>query len=63
MALITFAKPEKNFFPSSKFVIATNSSKDAPAQKALSPSDFKITTDTSSFLAIICNSLVNLSKS
>ena len=46
MALITFANPEKNCFPSSRFVIATSSSKDAPAQNARSPSDLRMITDT-----------------
>ena len=41
-----FAKPLKKAFPCSMFVIATSSSKDAPAQKARSPSDLRIITDT-----------------
>ena len=44
MALITEAKPEKNFNPLSESLIAINSSKLAPAQKALSPSLFKTIT-------------------
>jgi hypothetical protein len=39
MALITIAKPRKNFFPSSSLLIAISSSKLAPAQKALSPAE------------------------
>ncbi len=63
MALITLAKPEKNCFPSSKFEIATSSSKEAPAQNAFSPSDFKIIIETSSLFPIEINSLVSLSNS
>ena len=44
IALITFANPKKNSFPSFKSEIETNSSKDAPAQNALSPSLFNIIT-------------------
>jgi hypothetical protein len=38
------ANPEKNFVPFSGVLIATNSSKDAPAQKALSPALFNTIT-------------------
>ena len=48
IALITLAKPEKNNLPSSKLEIATNSSKEAPAQKAFVPSDFNIIINTAS---------------
>jgi hypothetical protein len=40
MALRTLAKPPKNFFEVSKSLISKSSSKLAPAQNALSPSDF-----------------------
>ena len=47
MAFSTFAKPAKNCWPSFKLEIATNSSKEAPAQKAFLPSDFRIIIATS----------------
>ena len=62
MALITFANPEKNCFPCSKFWIATNSSKEAPAQKAFSPSDFKTITATASLVEIAVNSFAKRSN-
>ena len=42
--MITFAKPEKNAFPVERSEIELSSSKLAPAQKVLSPDDFKILT-------------------
>ena len=48
-ALITWAKPEKNFFPVDKSLIEINSSKLAPAQNAFSPADLRMMTLTSSF--------------
>ncbi len=42
--------------------MATNSSKEAPAQKAFSPSDFKMMTEIASFSEIDFNSFVNLSS-
>ena len=58
MALITLANPEKNFLPSSKLLIATNSVKLAPAQNVRSPPLFKTITLMSSFLpaSLIANS-------
>ena len=46
---MTCAKPLKKALPSSKFETANNSSKEAPAQNAFSPSDFNRITDTSTF--------------
>ena len=58
IALITLAKPEKNFLPSSKSAIDNNSSKEAPAQNALVPSLFKIISEIALFLSIAVNSSV-----
>jgi hypothetical protein len=44
IALITAAKPEKNFFPISKSAIEVSSSKEAPAQNVFSPPLFKTMT-------------------
>ena len=46
---MTWAKPLKKASPSSKFEMANSSSKEAPAQNAFSPSDFKRITDTPLF--------------
>ena len=58
IALITFANPEKNFSPSFKLVIESNSSNDAPEQKVL-PSLCNTTTLTSELVEIVLSSSVS----
>ena len=59
IALITLANPLKNFVPSSKVLIESNSSNEAPAQNVLVPSLLRTIIATSEFLSTIFNSLVN----
>mgnify|MGYP005734512337 CR=1 FL=1 len=51
-ALMTFAKPLKKILPVSKLSMLMSSSKEAPAQKALSPALYNMITVTSSLFPI-----------